>query len=410
MRRARWWAAISIVCSLAGAFLIPGSDQPPAPSVPGRAAVAATAPGSLDAVSVVAGGVELRGWVGGDAVGSTIHVRTPAGTVATTTADDLRPDLAVVDPAARAFSVTVPAPDGAHTVCADLERDDGSFVRLGCGASDPAAADAAHEALAEVVGDIGRAIESRIPGVTVGVAVVPFDTGRLAGWRENRLFISASTAKTWWVAAALAAGEAEAVADIVEPIFEDSNDFLSGEAMDLAGGIDAVNEFTESAGMADTGAMKWGQGSGQRFAVLHPGPLAGSNHVDPSDAALFFYRLGTNQLLPPAETELLAGWMRRSPRTTADAENEASMMTNDLPRRVRSATEHKAGWLAPERWLVDPHLLDTGIVRPRNEPAYALALMATGPIDVVEYAQLIRELQDASCEIYRHLADDNWTC
>lgn len=409
MRRARWWATISIVCSLAGVLLMPTRNGPVEPSPPARAAVAIAVPGSLDAVSAVDGMVELRGWVGGDLVGSTIHVRTPDGTVATTTADALRPDLAVVDPAARAFAVTVPVTD-AHTVCADIERDDGSFVRLGCGAADPAAADATHAALVEAVREIGSGIEARMPDVTVGIAVVPFDTGRLAGWRENRLFISASTAKSWWVAAALAAGETDAVAEIADPIFEDSNDFLSGEAMDLAGGIDAVNEFTESAGMADTGAMKWGRGSGQRFAVLHPGPLAGSNHVDPSDAADFFYRLGTNQVLPPDETELLAGWMRLSPRTTADGEAEASMMTHDLPRRVRNATEHKAGWLAPERWLVDPHLLDTGVVRPRNGPAYALALMATGPISVGEYAGLIRELQDASCEIYRHLADDSWTC
>ena len=59
---------------------------------------------------------------------------------------------------------------------------------------------------------------------------------------------------------------------------------------------------------------------------------------------------------------------------------------------------------------MDPHLLDTGIVRPRQAAAYALALMATGPVDAADYVRLQQELRDASCEIYRHLADNVWDC
>ena len=409
MRRLRWWAALAGVASIAGALAIPRGDAP-TPAIPTRLAVAATPAGALEAVRVTDAGIELSGWVGGAAVDDPIHVRLGDQTLATTRAEGRRPDLAVVDPSARTFRVTIAPPTAAHTVCVDLASPDDTFVRLGCGATDPAAAAAATGALDDLVEQLGADIEALIPGVRVGIAVVPFDTGQLAGWRENRLFISASTAKSWWVAAALAAGEAAEVAEIAEPIFTVSSDELAGQAMDLAGGIDAVNEFTESAGMADTGAMKWVKGGVSRFAVLHPGPLGGSNHVDASDAAQFFHRLGTNQLLPAHETGLLAEWMRLSPRNRSTGEGPASMMTDALPRRVANATEHKAGWLEPERYSVDPHLLDTGIVRPRASPAYALALMAAGPMDAPEYGRVQQELRDASCEIYRHLADPEWTC
>ena len=301
MRRLRWWAAIAGVASLAGALVMPGGDDPPTPTSPGRRAVAVTSPGALESVRATTDGIEIRGWVAGDAVDRPIHIRTGDRTLSTTTADGLRPDLAVVDPSARTFRATIAAPPAGHTVCVDLPEGD-VFTRLGCGAADPPAADARHEALDALVDELGADIEAQLPGVRVGIAVIPFDTGRQAGWRENRLFISASTAKSWWVAAALAAGEADEVAEIVEPIFEVSSDELAGQAMDLAGGIDAVNDFTTSAGMADTAAMKWVKGGISRFASAFPGPLNGSNHVDASDAAVFFYRLGTNQLLPPAET------------------------------------------------------------------------------------------------------------
>lgn len=409
MRRLRWWAAIAGLASLAGALVLPSNDEAAQPLPPARLAVAVTPAGALETVRVTDGVVEISGWVSGDAANRPVHIRVGDRTLTTTTADGLRPDLAVVDPTARTFRVTVSPPDTAHSVCVDLPTGD-AFTRLGCGAADPSSADAAHAALDALVDRLGADIESEIPGVRVAIAVVPVDTGRLAGWRENRLFISASTAKSWWVAAALAAGAADDVASIAAPIFEVSSDLLAGDAMDLAGGIDAVNAFTESAGMADTGAMKWGFGDGRRFASDFPGPLSGSNHVDASDAAEFFHRLGTNQILPPIETALLAEWMRLSPRDTSTGESEASMMTDALPRRVAAATEHKAGWLEPDRFSVDPHLLDTGIVRPRRTPAYALALMAAGPVDASGYSRLQQGLRDASCEIYRHLADPTWRC
>ncbi|MEM7288461.1 MAG: serine hydrolase [Actinomycetota bacterium] len=409
MRRLRWWAVIAALASILGAALMPTGESSD-PTVPGRLAVAATPQGALEVARTTADGVELSGWVGGEVAASVLHVRVADRTIGTTIADGLRPDLAVVDPAARTFRITVAAPEDAHTVCVDLPAPDDEFVRLGCAPADVAAADAAHLALEGRVEELGRAIEERIPGVRVGIAVVPFDTGRLAGWRPDRLFISASTAKSWWVAAALAAGQADEVAEIVEPIFEVSSDELSGFAIDLAGGIDAVNAFTESAGMADTGAMKWVKSGIRRFATSFPGPLNGSNHVDASDAAEFFYRLGTNQILPPDEADLLASWMRLSPRDRSTGESEASMMTDGLPRRVANATEHKAGWLEPEVWTVDPHLLDTGIVRPRAGSPYALALMASGDVDASDYARLQQELRDASCEIYRHIVDSGWDC
>ncbi len=78
-----------------------------------------------------------------------------------------------------------------------------------------------------------------VGGVPIGVRNLT--TGEYAGAGDDVRHVSASSAKAIWVAAALAKGAD--VSDIARPIFRDSNNELSGVAIDRAGGPDAVNEF-----------------------------------------------------------------------------------------------------------------------------------------------------------------------
>ena len=129
MRRTRWWAACGAATALAVASLGPGATPTPAVSGAARRAVAATPQGLLDQVRVTPDGVELTGWLAGDAVDSPIHVRVGDRTITTTVADQLRPDLAVVDPDARAFRVTWTYPSSEPTHITFGSCGDGAMAK-----------------------------------------------------------------------------------------------------------------------------------------------------------------------------------------------------------------------------------------------------------------------------------------
>lgn len=412
-----WLVLIVGVAIAAGAAT--GSSRPANPTAVGASINSRVGPiGAVDAVRAAPGGIEVVGWAlrtSGDGALPFVEITGNGELLWRARPDMYRHDIAAAYGEQRVptgfNAVVMPAP-GTTTVCADaVYGSSGARVRLGCGRADPAAAMADRAALKALLDDLGRDAESELDNVTVALAVVDFDTGELATWRGTRRFISASTAKSWWTAAALANGQAGPAADFARAVFEVSSDVAAGSMIDLAGGIDATNDFSLSAGMTDTGAMKWDHG-GVRRAEEFPGPLAGSNFVDASDAANFFYRLGTFQVLTPHHTNLLAEWMRLSPRDhTVGGDLEASMMSDSLPRRVQATVEQKAGWLRPGVFSVPAHLLVAGIVRPTNGTApFALALMATGG-DRAIYERTIEFLQSASCQIYVHQAGDSqWAC
>ena len=371
--------------------------------------------GNLDAVRIDPGGIRVIGWaseIGGDDPVE-VELRVGRQLVARTSTGTTRPDVRAVyggkDPRP-GFDVGLPPIDQGHTICADAVRARGEArVRLGCAPFDEDEATRAHRRLDDLLTELGQEAERELDGVTVGLAVIPFDTGRTAAWRGGRLFISASTAKAWWTAAALANGQVEAAAELAGPLFERSSDDAAGAMIDLAGGIDRVNDFTSSVGMGDTAAMRWNAGDTRRVSARSPGRLGGSNHVDASDAATFFYELGTYQVLSPRLTDRLGEWMRRSPRNAAE-QALGSMIPDSLPRRTQRTVEHKAGWLEPLRYSVPPHLLDSGIVRPADGSSpYAVALMAAGG-DTITYQRIVEFFQSASCQIYVHRTGDDWRC
>ncbi|MGI9622409.1 MAG: serine hydrolase [Acidimicrobiales bacterium] len=422
LRRVGWLAAVAVLLAAAYSASQASSGQEPATTT---AAVAASAPvkpiafvGDLDGATETAEGVEVFGWVVASDPGAPlprVDITAGADVVAQVEPTHTRIDVAAAYGTAQniaGFSARLEPGLAAHTVCADARRTSSSpAVRLGCTRVDRTVARESKAQLDKLVERLGRTAEQRLTGVTAGVAVVPFDTGEVSGWRENRLFISASAAKAWWTAAALDNGQRNAAADAATAVFTVSSDSAAGTMIDLAGGIDAVNAFTTRSRMPDTAAIKWNSGGKPRRSELFPGRKAGSNYVDPSDAATFFYQLGTNQILPPALTEQLATWMRLSPRDSRTGDREASTIPDALPAKVKAGVEQKAGWLRPGDYSVPGHLLGVGIVHPTNGgPSYAIALMSAGG-DRTTHRRVIEFFQSASCQIYKHVSGHSrWSC
>jgi hypothetical protein len=80
--------------------------------------------------------------------------------------------------------------------------------------------------------------------------------------------------------------------------------------MDIAGGINAVNDYAHNLGLADTTAYEWLFGGRNRRAVGFPGPLRGLNLTTTDDLAGFWAAMGYGFALGPAERAALLEWTR----------------------------------------------------------------------------------------------------
>jgi uncharacterized protein YgiM (DUF1202 family) len=87
--------------------------------------------------------------------------------------------------------------------------------------------------LADAVAQIAAETPARSPGTDLAIAVLNLTTGEYAGSNDDERHVSASSAKVLWVTAAMHAGAD--VSDIAPAIFRDSNNELSGTAIDRAG-------------------------------------------------------------------------------------------------------------------------------------------------------------------------------
>jgi beta-lactamase class A len=258
----------------------------------------------------------------------------------------------------------------------------------------------------ELVASLAAEAEIDLPEATVSIAAMPVAGDGLAVSGGDRLVKSASTAKVWFAAAALAVNPIEAVEPWAHDTFAQSSDFAAGHLVELAGGPDAVNRFTrDRVGMADTGLVRW---VGERTvrATDVDQRLGSSNYTTVPDMALFLRRLARGELLDQPRTDALLSWMRLSPRNQG-VDEYGGRLPDQLPPAVQADAAHKAGWLFPEDGE-DFWLLDFGIVQPPAGDAYVFVLAGNTDSD---YSQLKEFVGRASCLTYRTLGHDAaWPC
>ncbi len=248
--------------------------------------------------------------------------------------------------------------------------------------------------LADAVSALAAEALVRSPGTELGIAVMNLSTGQYAGAGDEVRHVSASSAKVIWVAAAMHAGAD--VSDIAGPIFESSDNYLSGTAIDRAGGIDAVNAFYwDVVGMEKSITANWSFGRTRR--ATNQGLLGGDNYFTPRDVITFLSKLDQGLLLDAARTNELRQYMTTSPRS-----GWGGWLGTLLPPNARAQLMHKAGWLPPPAYAVTT-LNDVGIVQVPGGDRYAIALLARhGP----DYSAEARFVERASCVVYRSVSGD----
>jgi beta-lactamase class A len=247
---------------------------------------------------------------------------------------------------------------------------------------------------------LGAEAAWRTPGSQVALAVVDLESGERAEVAGDELFVSASAAKAWWVAAALAGTDVDRVAPFAAPVFAGSDNAATGAVIDLVG-PDRVNRFLwDVVAMRSTALTRWNHGA-RREATGAPRRMGEDNYTTARDALRFLERLARGEILDRARTRALLDWMRLSPRAGL-----GGWLTARLPPHPRAGAAHKAGWLEPgccsdERTY--NHLNEIGVVRAAGR-RYAVVILTHAGHDF--WGKQTRFVEYASCEIYRAVARD----
>lgn len=249
--------------------------------------------------------------------------------------------------------------------------------------------------LAAPVAALAAEVAARSPRTDVAIAVLDLLTGEYAGASDQERHVSASSPKAIWVAAGLDKSGIAAMTPHAQPIFANSDNNAAGSAIDLAGGINAVNVFYGGkAGMVDSALTQW---FGNRVATNSPRKMGDDNYFTAKDAVTFLSRLHKGTLLGAAETSQLETWMTWSPRT-----GFGGWLGTLLPAGARSSMMHKGGWLPPGCCGDDATyntLNEIGIVEVAPGHRYAVAILARRGTDW--YGKQAPWVERASCVIYR---------
>lgn len=247
----------------------------------------------------------------------------------------------------------------------------------------------------------------------VGVSVTDLRTGEHAAVNGDRQMSYMSSSKFSWLVMAVADRGVDAVRPYAWPLFAYSDNYAAGAAIDLAGGLNRVNDYWyPTLAMTQSCHQRWNYGRAREYGgdCGYPtgAPFAANghtfyNHNSADDQARFLTRFWQDQIpgLDAAEKAAILEWSTWSP----DELNPwgDGTMTGFLPPDIWNDVHHKIGW------YFYPFLSasDVGIV---NTPAttYALAIAAYGGHSTGHQQDY---LAWASCEIYRHASGDrNWDC
>lgn len=235
-------------------------------------------------------------------------------------------------------------------------------------------------------------------GVDFAITFEDLQTGERIARDGDEKHVSASSAKAWWVAAALDRTDIGTVAPYATPIFRDSNNSASGSVIDLVG-TNAMNTWMwDVAGMTSSALTQWSYDK-TRIATNSPRAMGGDNYMTANDAVTFLGRVYRGEILGNASGGQLLEWMKLSPD---------SGLGGWIPARlpVAMTVMHKAGWLPPGCCSDDAYYNtanDIGVVIVEDR-GYAIAILARRGSD---YAAETAFVEHASCAVYRAFTNDD---
>ena len=242
------------------------------------------------------------------------------------------------------------------------------------------------------------------PESQISIAVVlPDET--LHGYEATESRISASAVKPLWAAAALEAAGVEAVRPLAYNALILSDNLAGGRLIDVAGGVDAVNNWTRNvARLPYTRLEAWRFQDPNRVAgdFRPENPLG--NRTSMAELALFFVRLYKGELLDPDESAALQQWLLDTSHSLNSPRDLDGVLLDRLPPQVAESSLHKAGWLRPNCCPAEyRQMIDSGVIVLPDGSWFGLAIMSARG----EFYDLTNQwVALAACRIYAFVAED----
>jgi beta-lactamase class A len=255
--------------------------------------------------------------------------------------------------------------------------------------------------LAPILTKIAATASKSTPSTDFGMAVEWLPTGTRWGVRADVPRNSASSAKFIWATAALFKNPIATVETPALPTFKDSDNTAAGQLIDLAGGVDAVNDFMVTKlgiPQTDVSLCHWNYGA-TRVATSCSDRLGGENFFTPNGALKFLEKVWIGDPVSGDKQKKLLEWSTLSPRS-----GYGGWIGTQLPVSVRPDVHHKAGWLPIGCCGAGfpAHYNEIGLVpTPLGEYAVVLS-MRGGTSDTA----MTKTLEYASCVIWHALAKD----
>ena len=263
--------------------------------------------------------------------------------------------------------------------------------------ADASASSNAH--LKKVVACLAKKAPIWTPGTDFSVSVEDLKTGARASANGDDVHVSASSAKSIWLAAALDAGiPATTLEDDAEQIASVSSNSAAADVIRRVG-PNEINDFMQKAGMSDSAFNNWYAGE---HATNSPHPVDGNNIFTSNDMVTLFAEIQRGQLLPGALGKTWKRWLRGTPRS-----GYGGWLGTRLPASAQPSMVHKAGWLPPGCCSSDAKyndLNDVGLVKASNGHRYAVAILGAHGADYWHRQAPFEEY--ASCAVYRAVSND----
>jgi beta-lactamase class A len=258
-------------------------------------------------------------------------------------------------------------------------------------------------AFADRIQQLGASCGALASGVQCSITVRDLVTNAQAEYRSQVPFVSASSAKSWWVAAALFDTKIDAVAPYAHDIFVNSDNIATGHVLDLLSFPERVNTFLwNDVEAADIGFCSWNYG-GTRNANNCPGVMGKDNFFTTNEAVRFLSRVWDHSLLGADKSKQLLEWMTLSPR-----QGYGGWLGTQLPSDARKAMHHKAGWRPPNAIPGYSNANEVGIVEIPGGHAYAVSFALSGAPSQAAYDnEELPLLEYLSCGVYHAVAGDS---
>jgi len=258
----------------------------------------------------------------------------------------------------------------------------------------------------EVIAWLETELPARSPGTEISITFENLQTGYRVSLGGDVKHVSASSAKAWWVAAALDGVGIAPVSPYATLIFRNSDNSASGSVIDLIG-PNAVNTWMWNvAGMNDSALTQWNFDK-TRVATNSPRALGSDNYMTSDDAVEFLGRLYRKQIIGDARGEQLLSWLTLSPNT-----GTGGWLLARLPAAEQMTGMHKGGWLPPGCCSSDAYYNtanEIGIVTTQFGRAYAVSILARRGTDY--WNRQVPFVELASCVMYRaFVGDDTLDC